>query len=486
MAGKIEWQLNLDAAGFHKAINGAERAVKNLAAGFTAYLSVKSIVDQFGKSLELGSKLTDMSAKTGIGAGALYDLGEAGRVAGLSLDDITHSISKMQKGLGTSETSGVLAKLGLNGTELASAKPDLAFKKIGQAINALKNPTDQVQAAMALFGKSGAQMLQLFNDPAFKEGIGNSQAAQLLEKNAAVFDRLDDAITRVGPKINEFFVGFDSENAANIERIAAVMEKLNLTQAGVDAGTIVATFTQSIANGQFGNMLWLSMQIAAGKFSNAIIGGALFMGRVLWETISAIVSPSTWQSLGNVLMSFVNSFNATLLQGIATLLRQSEKIPKIGKYFSGAANGAESLAADYAATAAAQSNSGFSGFGKIFPDIVKKAFESYGWGEVFDVSGLDSQLQELTDSIYAGVVDANKKAQDANNLDKKNGNYEALTSKASIVADSFAKVGGGGTSSFLGVLDVNRQQLQAQNQTNRLLEQYLKGSGGFSAAQLAH
>ena len=172
--------FGLDIAPLQQSLKRATNAVQNFALGFAGFISIKSTMDKFKESLDLGSHLLDLSNKTGIGAGVLYDLGEAGRDAGLSLDDITSSVNKMQKGLGKMENAGVLHALGLDPQSLASAKPEESFQKIGQAIARLKNPTEQVQAAIAIFGKSGAQMLQLFNDPAFQRGLGSSQAAQIL------------------------------------------------------------------------------------------------------------------------------------------------------------------------------------------------------------------------------------------------------------------------------------------------------------------
>jgi hypothetical protein len=480
--------LNIDP--LQQSLKRATNSIQKFALGFAGYFSIKATMDKFKESLDLGSHLVDLSNKTGIGAGALYDLGEAGRDTGLALDDIAGSVNKMQKGLGKMENAGVLHALGLDPKSLASSHPEVAFQKIGQAIANLKNPTEQVQASIAIFGKSGASMLQLFNDPVFKRGIGSSDAAVILNNNAAVFDRLADSLGHIKPRITEFFNGFNAANAANLERMADAIDRLDLTQSGVDAGTIVATFAESFAQGNFGELLWLSMKIAVEKFINNMIGGALAMGRALYETIELIFRPETWQAFGNTLMSFVNSFNASLMHGIGMILEKLEKAPVLGKYFSGAAASVNGLGDQYALTAVNQGNRSSALASGLYEDIAKKVKSFFDLGQVFDTSQSESQLQSLTDSIYASLQVSNEKARAKADNEKKTGTYNAsdigMGAKASIVSDSFAKIGGGGTSSFLGVIDVNRQQLTAQQQTNRLLEQYLKGSGGFSGAQLAH
>lgn len=486
----LQASFGLDIAPLQQSLSRATNLVRNFAVGLTGYVSAKALFSGLKESLDLGGHLQDLSNKTGIGAGALYDMGEAGRDAGLSLDDITSAVNKMQKAFGKSENASVLRALGLDQQTLASAKPEEAFQKIGRAIAALPNATERTVVAMQLFGKSGAQMLQLFNDPSFKNGIGSSEAARLLNENAAVFDRLSDAIGRTGPRLKEFFTGFNSENAANLERIASVMERLNVTQAGVNAGTIVATFTESIASGQFGRMLWLSMQVAVGNFTNNMIGGALAMGRTLWEVIGLLFRKETWQAFGNALMSFVNSFNATLMHGIGMLLEKLEKAPVIGKYFSGISATVNGIGDRYALAAANQSNTSFDLAQGLFNDIVKKASDSFEWGKVIDTTGLDAELQTLMDELYAGVSDANKKARDeANDNAAKNlgGAYDAsaigMGAKASIVADSLAKVGGGGFAVGPGssnpILEENKRQTNLLSQIHQALRSSGMGSASF-------
>jgi hypothetical protein len=474
--------------GAFKQVSGSAQKLAGQVAGIgLAYFSVKGIADQFAKSIEIGGKLVDISAKTGIGAGALYDLGEAGRSAGLSIEDISSAVNKLQKGLGSSESNSVLSQLGIDGSSLANGKPEEAFKKIGLAIAGIKNPTEQVQAALALFGKSGAQMLQLFNDPSFKAGIGSSQAGQLFEKNAGVFDRFGDSLGRIKPKINEFFTGFNSENASSMERIADAMERLDLTQSGVSAGSVVATFIEAFSTGNLGELLSLSMQIAASKFINNIVGGALFMGRILWETISAIFNPETWKGFGNLLLSFVNSINAALMDGIALLLRQLERAPVIGKYFSAAASSTSALGASYSALSAQQSNSSLGSFQSVIQPIIKKSFESFNWGEILKTGDLESSLSQLTDSLSAGLNKANDEAQKNNSMRPNSGSYDSLTSKASIIADSLAKVGGGGNAIGPGgnpLLEENRQQTAIMKSMNQHLSTMSRSSmwaGGDAA-----
>jgi hypothetical protein len=66
-----------DTSGLEQSLKRATSAVQKFALGFAGYISVKATMDEFKKSIDLGGQLVDLSNKTGIGAAALYDLGEA-------------------------------------------------------------------------------------------------------------------------------------------------------------------------------------------------------------------------------------------------------------------------------------------------------------------------------------------------------------------------------------------------------------------------
>jgi hypothetical protein len=508
----LQASFGLDIAPLQQSLSRATNAVQKFAIGFAGYISIKATMDQFKQSLDLGGHLLDLSNKTGIGAGALYDLGEAGRDAGLSLDDITSSVTKMQKGLGTSASSSVLKALGLDPQALASAKPELAFQKIGQAISNLKNPTEQTQAALALFGKSGARMLQLFNDPAFRNGIGSSQASQILEKNAAVFDRLGDSLGRIRPRITEFFNGFNSANAANLERMADAIDRLDLSQKGVDAGSIVATFTEAFVQGQIGNLIWLDLKVAFARIINFLAGGifALFGSipaqmaiatTVFTSGLAAINETSFWTGLYDTLMSFVNSFNAGLLGGIASLVNEMRNIPLVGGSIGKGADAIDQKASEFRNLAMQQGSSGFDKIKRVNDNFRDQVAEAVGFAtsdfvkkfQNFDLfgSGSEQELQALTDSIFQSLQKSNQDARDRAEAGKRNkdGLFNAsdigMGAKQSIFADSLAKVGGGGISIGGGgnpILEENKRQTGLLQKIHQSLSKGSQGQAEFAPA----
>jgi hypothetical protein len=476
----LQASFGLDTAPLEQSLKRAGDRIKQFAVAFVSFETAKKALEGLKESLDLGSHLLDLSNKTGIGTGALYDLGEAGRDVGLSLEEITSSVNKMQRSLGKAENANLLHALGLDPQSLASAKPEQAFQKIGQAIAALPNSTERTIAAMQLFGKTGAQMLQLFNDPSFKNGIGSSQAGQLLEQNSATFDKLSDALGKTGPRLKEFFIGFNSENAANIERMANAMEEIGAAQAGVSAGTIVASFSQSVANGQFGELLILSMQIAVEKFINAFLGGVLTVGRALYEVIELIFRKETFQVLGDTLMAFINSFNATLLTGISKAIGLLSSAPFVGGSAAKLSASASNLASSYSLAASQQGGRAADLSGELLKYVGKKAADSFDWGKVFNTDSAEARLSALTDSLQLSKNSANQEARDKSagrSLDQSAFNVGNLGMGGPVIADSLQRVGGGG--SFMnpnGLADVQREHLNETKKSNTLLQQILTKS----------
>lgn len=120
---------------------------------------------------DVGSKLVDMSARTGIAVEQLSALGYAAEQSGTSLDALEGGVAKMQKALtaaskGGKEAAKNFTALGLSVSELMTLTPDEQFKRIATAIAAIENPAEKTAAAMAFFGKGGAELIPLLNEGA--------------------------------------------------------------------------------------------------------------------------------------------------------------------------------------------------------------------------------------------------------------------------------------------------------------------------------
>lgn len=140
--------------------------------------------------------LTKMSDRTGIGVEGLQRLQVVGDDAGNTIEQLTGAVNMMQRRLADGDASalGALTKLGLKFEDIRRMDPDQQFMAIGDAIRAIKDPADQVNLAMDLFGRSGAEIL-----PSIKRGFDDVRDASIGMSAGATkaIDDLGDAIGRL-------------------------------------------------------------------------------------------------------------------------------------------------------------------------------------------------------------------------------------------------------------------------------------------------
>lgn len=534
-ANVLTWGLNLDASGFHKSLNKATSAVQEtVGKGFgdliapiakvtAAVGSVAAIMKGITGSLELGAEMQDVSNRTGIAVENVMMLRKAFKDGGVAAESLPSAINKMQRSLagmgkGGGAATGVLKGLGLDPQTLASAKPDEAFRKIGEAINNLPNATERSAAAMAIFGKSGGELLQVFASPAFQKAGNISNTAKLMGENAASFKEAHEALSHVGGKIQGFFTGIAAGFIPMMGGMIETFEKLDLSGIGKSIGDGIGFFIAMFQDGTFSTIISSSFMIGIKEAINFLVAGFLAVFQTLpayFSTIGKnfaaffelITTPAFWKGMMDSILSIAAAFRGTMLMAVANILDALRDVPGIGGKVGKAADFVRGLSESQFQQSAAYSESAANGgmgaaidkmmqSGKTNMAALGSEFSNNFKNNGKILGGTEAEQKTLSDAIAQTI-----RARDASNAagrEEAKGKYQrdltggafdpnelGMGAKASIVADSFAKIGGGGTSSFLGVIDVNRQQLSAQQQTNRLLEQYLKGSGGFSGAQLA-
>jgi hypothetical protein len=246
--------MQLNAAPFLAGIARVQSSMRNLqaaAAGITgAFFAVRSAMANFQMVLEgvkgaldLGGRFNDMAASTGASVSELVLLTQAFQNSGLSVDAVGPMIARFQKALaGVNEegqsTAGALQKLGINTLALSRMSVVAQFQELSRAFSEIEDPAERTRRAMELFGRSGAQMLALFRDPeAFSRAAAEiGTMGDVLEANAGKFDSMSDALTTIGQKMDQFFVGLASSAGAagTLESIA----KVDLTPMGQAVGSV--------------------------------------------------------------------------------------------------------------------------------------------------------------------------------------------------------------------------------------------------------
>ena len=469
-----------DTSGLQQSLNRALNHVGKLAASLAGLVSVAGTFAGMKNALELGSEMTDLSNRTGVAVESLYGLRQGFKDAGVDAQALGPAINKMQKALASAGAGGkegnVLRGLGLDPQSLASMDSGQAFAKIGNAIAQLPNSTERAAAAMALFGKNGGELLQVFMDPNFKDAGNISNTARLLGENAGIFDKASDSLGHIGPKLQGFFVGFESGMTGLLDVIAEGINSVDLSGIGQSLGTIAGNFSTDFSD-EWGKVMQFVSDAIGLVFSkeglSAIMDSFVYIGDQIRDVlIKAFKTPLDYLEAG-------------LQKAMESAMEMAGKVPVLGeqmglKGFKASSmdsilgevrargNGLTNLAAEDSANKAALG----SGLKDRLGDLADKLKESL------------APVMTATDATKA--ANARATAANANRINRQ-GAFNAaeigMDNKQPTIADSLQKVGGGG--GFVhsdALLDVNREQLNVQKQMVALLQQSQKSYASFSIA----
>lgn len=142
------------------AADGLGRQLK----GLGALAGGVSLVALAAQALQAASALSDLSVRTGIATTALQRLEFAATMSGGSVESIAGAVGRLQKtlvtaGEGSDTARAALSRLGIEASAFLALSPDAQFEAVAQAIARIESPAERATAAMAIFGKSGAELL---------------------------------------------------------------------------------------------------------------------------------------------------------------------------------------------------------------------------------------------------------------------------------------------------------------------------------------
>jgi hypothetical protein len=371
MAAKVTAKLALDASGFTATLTKAQAALGKLsavgvpviAAGLAAASAAAAGLAVGVKSaLDLGGALSDLSTRTGVAAGQLRILQEAFARNGLSAEQVGPAVNKMQRALveagdGAGPTAKAFQTLGLSVESLRGMDASAQFAAIGQAINALPDPAARAAAAMQLFGRSGGEMLTLFaNSGAMAEAARSvGDQADILTRNANLFDQASDILGSVATKMQGFFVGVADTLVPALMPLLEAADGIDLSGLGQDLGNAIAFGLTVITSGNLGNILSAQLKLSGAQFINLLVQGisgmVAFLAQRLIDipsefvTLLGIVTKAEfWAGVGNGLLAAAMKFAAVIQRAAAALLDAVSNVPGLG--------GAAGLAAGYRESAA--------------------------------------------------------------------------------------------------------------------------------------
>lgn len=488
-----------------------QHTLAKLAVGFIVLKKGAELVGQgvehFTAALDKGGELLDLSNNTGIAVKDLAVLQQQFKLSGKAAEDVGPVMAKMMKGIGSGSAAGTIKRLGLDMDELRKKTPTEQFQAIGEAINKLPDPAQRATAAMEVFGKSGASLLAVFADGSFGQAaqqVGNQ--ADLLNKDAALFDDISDKLATAGLKVQGFFIGVADRVAPVIKPLLDRFAMLDLSRLGQQVGDFVALFIQAFADGKLGEIVLTSMELSFAEAANFLLGLLTAIGNVIAQmllegpknalTVLKIATTADfWKSLGAALLSIAARFTAALLGAVAELIDGLSGIPLIGDKIHGGAQAVRSKANEmwkganvidaYGADKLTPTIEAIkTRMGEELQNIAAAASKGFTEGNaVLDTASISKRL----DKVVGEVLDHAQEAQDnaLKELPTKTPNAptgEELDNKPAF--SHLQRIGGGGyTSGGDPLLTESRQQTRELRDLNKnvktLIEKQPRPSAGL-------
>ena len=522
----VTTKLTLDTSGFNRGIKSAENGMAKfkaaagpavlgaVAAGFAAAAAAAAgLAVGIKGALDLAGALSDLSSRTGVAAGELRILQEAFARNGLSAEQVGPAINKMQRALveagdGAGPTAKAFQTLGLSVDSLRGMDASSQFAAIGQAINALPDPAARAAAAMQLFGRSGGEMLTLFaNSGAMAEAARSvGDQADILTRNANLFDQASDILGSVATKMQGFFVGVADTLVPALMPLLEAADGIDLSGLGQDLGNAIAFGLTVITSGNLGNILSAQLKLSGAQFVNTMVSGLtgiiaflatnmVQMPANFVKILGIVTQPEFWSGLGNGLVAAAMKFAAIIQRAAASVLDAISNAPGLGgaagmaQTYRDSADQMDAGASEFGAKASEQLQGPLNTYIEALQESFGKSFDAMAdaiqnTGETIDTTELQAARDGLVGEITT-QMEANREAVRSRFeatktqtplMDEMEDSAGKGKGSAGVIAQSLQSVGGGAAfARFSDAANPAAEAVREQKKSNGYLQTIAEG-----------
>lgn len=472
MAAKATGYLELNISGFDQALKTAKNLMATFAAGFAAYKIGDTFKEGIKDAINFGKEMNTASrAMGGFGAGNLLLVQKALEKTGMDAQTAQGHISD--------------------------------FIKSGRDISEMFGGTDNYAEALK---KSAAEY---------------GDQSEVLTRSAARLQTVWNSLEVVTSKARTFFLAMTEQFIGPLQLALDALKSVNLADVGAKFGGYIADAAKILyglfKSGDLTNALSLGLKVAFQEGVNYLAGGLRFIldmvpewlikgfdiaAEFFMKSIEAIMQISLLDGF-----LYVSArFTASLLDGMNTIIRVLQVgvskavmeaimlIPGAGDLigigtqaptFAELYNDSEgpismefidkiAEAGDYFADAASEP------IRNLIEGLRKTGNGEFSKMNVFDTAQDSAKLQDIIAKGFQIGNTAAIKSEENNTSAVTKGVLTNFTGSSSkVIADSLAKVGGGGGFLRVGMTLAEKtamQQLQAQTQSNKLLESINKNT----------
>lgn len=282
----------------------------------SAMSAIRSLVNLGLAEAEVVDNTRKMANRLGMTYGEMAGLAHAGNLAGVGIDAIGNAATKADVAFvkatqGSAQAQAAFQKIGLSVEQLQGMSSAERFSAITQAIASLPTAAERSAAAVALFGRAGAQLLPMFEEGA--AGIAEAQAEAerfgltLTNAQANDIDSMGDAFDRAKAAISGVIQQVVAYLAPAVTAITETFSNFIGTVGGANIGQTIG---------------------------DAIMDGAIFLADTadwmiaglskVWEYVSQI--GGQWSAVWGIgqrvadFLSYVGNGMEAIFKGIGSLL----------------------------------------------------------------------------------------------------------------------------------------------------------------------
>ena len=163
------FSLNVDDKGLKRGereVQGFLKGIRQVGEVVAEAFAVEYLKDFFKEQIEGAAHVQGLAEQLNVSAASLKQFGIVAAGAGVDFDTAAQSLGFLQKNLGDAETKGgeagaAFARLGIDAKKAASTPLPQLLGDVAEGLSKLPNQNQQAAAAMAIFGRSGRQLLPM-------------------------------------------------------------------------------------------------------------------------------------------------------------------------------------------------------------------------------------------------------------------------------------------------------------------------------------
>ncbi|MDB6017663.1 MAG: hypothetical protein JWR19_2152 [Pedosphaera sp.] len=376
-------------AGFKQlshSIASIKEAVLPLAAAFLGFKGIEGLGEMAKGVLELGSQMNVLKARIGASIPELMAIRKILAENGGAAEDVTMLIGHMQKSIEEATEKGgplekVFGDMNLSVEKLSTLSPGQQFRSIAEGIASIESPAKKTQLAMAIFGRTGGEVVGAFSNiqkvtAAFES---NGLFSQIITRNAEGFHEVEVNLNRLAMNGTKAMAGFLDQIIPEFTETFEKLGNIDLTAIGQKIGAFGAVIIESIRNDKFPEMLGLLVQAG---FELGALGARVVM-RELGDFIGSTL-------LKTIAVAFLNG---VMEYGVQSLKLVMNIIAPIASLVGGTV--------EWLLT---QITTGFFKFGNFLQKVFVDAVNVFEVNFEKAINGAISKLNSLTHSNFSNVM----------------------------------------------------------------------------------